>query len=76
MRFNEMGQEKGQNYHPHYLQNLAWSLGYRNYKVDIKKTGNSWPLVWLDSSGKFQATAGNASMALPHDVSFWEPMSG
>ena len=76
MRFNKMGQEKCQNYHPDYLQNLARSLGYRNYRVDRKKTGNYCPLVWLDVSGKFQTTAGSFSIALPYNVSFWNPMSG
>ena len=76
MRFNKIGETNCQNYDLNYLQNLASSLGYSNYKVDVKKTGNSCTIVWLDSNGNFQSTGGSSSMELPYDISFWGPISG
>ena len=76
MRLNKMGEATCQNYHPNHLQNLAKSLGYSTYRIKSKKTGNSCTLVWLDSSGNFQTTAGSSAMELPFDVSFWGNTSG
>ena len=76
MRFNKISETNCQNYHLNHLQNLASSLGYSNYRVDVKKTGNSCTLVWLDSSGNFQTTAGSSAIELPFDVSFWGNTSG
>ena len=54
MRFNKDGEGICQNYHPDYLKNLARSLGYGNFRVDQKQTGNMCKMVWLDGCGKFQ----------------------
>ena len=71
MRFNEVGETTCQNYNPDYLQNLAQSLGYKNYRVNVEKMGNSCSLVWLDSIGNFQNTTGDPTRLLPYDVEFW-----
>ena len=74
MLFNKQGEGECQNYHPDNLENLAWSLGYSNYRVDRNKTGNNCPFASLDSCGKFQMNtergAGNRIEA-PYDVTFW-----
>ena len=75
MRFNKMGESECQNYHPDYLENLAWSLGYSNYRVDGKKSGNGCRQVSLDSCGKFNVIREGGSRAgrveLPINVTFW-----
>ena len=71
MRFNQVGERTCQNYNPDYLQNLAQSLGYKYYRVNVERTGNFCALVWLDSKGNFQSTSGKGSKMLPYDVEFW-----
>lgn len=72
MRFNQAGQQECQNYHPKYLQNLAKALGYQNYKVAIKTSGNHCRLAWIDASGSFQTSSGDSTLKLPNEVSFTE----
>ena len=38
MRFNKEGEGKCRVYHPDYLENLAWTLGYSNYRVNTNKS--------------------------------------
>ena len=76
MRFNKKGETLCQNYHPDYLGNLARSLGFSSYRVDVKTSGNSCDLVWLDSNGNFQISTGNSLNEKPYDVSFWGSISG
>ena len=79
MRFNIAGQRKCQNYPLSWkkdLANLARSLGYSNYRVDVQKTGNSCALAWIDSSGRFYPYGDGLnenlrSMELPYDITFW-----
>ena len=79
MRFNKMGESECQNYHPDYLENLAWSLGYSNVTVNAKKSGNGCPFVSLDGCGEFQTghlpTFPN-EVEKPYNVSFWGSFSG
>ena len=60
-----------QNYHPEYLQNLAWSLGYGNHRVVSTRPRNGCPLAFLDSTGNFQTIPANASLELLASVRFW-----
>ena len=82
LRFMKVGQAQGspyglcQNYHPDYLQNLARSLGYDNYRVDSTRARNLCPLAFLDSKGNFRTIPGNYSIELPTNVTFWGPVSG
>ena len=75
MRFNKKGEENCQNYHTDHLEALAWSLGYSNYRVDGKKSGNGCRQVSLDSCGKFNVIREGGSRAgrveLPINVTFW-----
>ena len=76
MRFNEFGNTICQNYHLDYLKNLARSLGYINYRVDYKKSGDTCKSAWLDSNGNFQASTSSTSRRYPFDISFWGPITG
>jgi hypothetical protein len=60
-----------QNYHPDYIQHLAWALGYENYTIDVTKTGNSCTRTYIDSSGYFQSTGGDSGQAQIYDISFY-----
>ena len=72
MRFNKEGEGICQNYHPDYLKNLARSLGYGNFRVDQKQTGNMCKMVWLDGCGKFQTNnKGGSAIEKPYKVTFW-----
>ena len=71
MRFNKAGKTFCQNYSLNHLQNLARSLGYINYRVNVKKRGNSCNLAWLDSKGHFRSSYGSIYNFLPYDVEFW-----
>ena len=72
MRFNKDGEGICQNYHPDYLKNLARSLGYGNFRVDQKQTGNMCKMVWLDGCGKFQTNnKGGSAIEKPYKVTFW-----
>ena len=75
MRFNRVGETKCQNYDPDYLQNLARSLGYSKYTVNLKKYGGNCKLVWLDSNGEFQSAREfqefNTTISYPFDIEFW-----
>ena len=75
MVFNKLGEGKCQYYHPDYLENLAWSLGYSNYRVDRNKSGNNCQFASLDRCGKFQINVESGaeanSIEAPYDVSFW-----
>ena len=81
LRFMKVGQARDssyglcQNYHPEYLQNLAWSLGYSNHRVVSKRSNNWCPLAFLDSTGNFQTIPGNGSLELPANVRFWGTVS-
>ena len=70
IRFNRKGETACQNYHPAYLHNLAKSLGYSTYVVNMKKGVNACPLVWLDGYGNWQSSSGNATLELPFNVTF------
>ena len=77
MRFNKDGEGICQNYHPDYLKNLARSLGYGNFRVDQKQTGNMCKMVWLDGCGKFQTNnKGGSAIEKPYKVTFWGPPPG
>ena len=77
MRFNKEGEGICQNYHPDYLKNLARSLGYGNFRVDQKQTGNMCKMVWLDGCGKFQTNnKGGSAIEKPYKVTFWGPPPG
>ena len=75
MNFNKKDEGNCQSYHPDYLENLAWSLGYSNYRVDRNKSGNSCQFASLDSCGKLQINiesgAEASSIEAPYDVTFW-----
>ena len=72
MRFNKDGEGICQNYHPDYLKNLARSLGYGNFRVDQKQSGNMCKMVWLDGCGKFQTNnKGGSAIHKPYKVTFW-----
>ena len=75
MVFNKQGESICQNYHPDYLENLAWSLGYSNYRVDRNESGYSCQFASLDSCGKLQLNiewgAEANSIEAPVDVTFW-----
>ena len=75
MVFNKQGEGTFQKYHPDYIENLAWSLGYSNYRVDRNKSGNSCQFASLDSCGKLQINvesgAEASSIEAPYDVTFW-----
>ena len=76
LRFNIAGQTKCQNYPLSHLANLAKSLGYSNYRVDMQKTGNDCPLAFIDSSGKFRTYGDKGdenlrSLEKPYDITFW-----
>jgi len=75
MRFNKMGESECQNYNPDYLGNLAWSLGYSNFTVNAKKSGNLCTFVSLDECGKFQTSQGINSVEKPYKISFWGSFS-
>ena len=79
MRFNKKGEEKCQNYHTNHLKPLAWSLGYSNYRVDGKVSGNGCNQVALDKCGAFKIVknggSGAARFELPINVTFWGSFS-
>ena len=73
MRFNKKGETTCNNYHPDYLQNLATSLGYNTYVVNVKRAANGCRLVWLDGDGNWQAGSNYDllyDLELPFDVTF------
>ena len=74
MRFNKKGETTCNNYHPDYLQNLATSLGYNTYVVNVKRAANGCRLVWLDGDGNWQAASKYDDLLydleLPFDVTF------
>ena len=77
MHFNKGGEAICQNYHPYYLEHLAWSLGYGEYRVDVKKPGGICNLVWLDGNGKLQTiNKTNGGLEKPYKITFWGPVAG
>ena len=77
MRFNIEEETFGLNYHPDHLQNLARSLGYGNYRVDDKRSGNYLPMVYIDSCGNFiKTTRPDSSIEKPYDITFWGTILG
>jgi len=76
MHFNKGGEAICQNYHPYYLEHLAWSLGYGEYRVDVKKPGGICNLVWLDGNGKLQTiNKTNGGLEKPYKITFWGPVA-
>ena len=80
MIFNKQDEENCQVYHLDYLENLAWSLGYSNYTVNVKKSSSGCKFVALDKCGDLQTIiegGPNASfIEAPYDVSFWGSLDG
>jgi hypothetical protein len=59
------------NYHPQFIQNFAFAIGYSNYTINQTKTGNSCTRTWIDNNGIFQQTSGDSSQAQIYDIDFW-----
>ena len=81
MTFNKQDEENCQVYHLDYLENLAWSLGYSNYTVNVKKSSSGCKFVALDKCGDLQTIIEGgskelASIEAPYDVSFWGSLDG
>ena len=80
MIFNKQDEENCQVYHLDYLENLAWSLGYSNYTVNVKKSSSGCKFVALDKCGDLQTIIEGGPKAsfieAPYDVSFWGSLDG
>ena len=80
MRFNKKGETKCQNYHIKHLKVLAKSLGYSDYKVNGKKSGNGCTQVSLAPCRGINIVKDSGFMAgrteLPINVTFWGSFSG
>ena len=80
MHFNKQDENNCQNYHLASLENLAWSLGYSNYTVNVKQPSNGCRFVALDISGDLQTIMEGgkpaSSVVAAYDVTFWGSLEG
>ena len=81
MNFDKKNEGNCQNYHLDYLENLAWSLGYSNYTVNVKKFSSSGcKFVALDTCGDMQTIMEGgmetADIEAPYDITFWGSLDG
>ena len=82
MPMNFIKQDEGncQNYHLDYLDNLAWSLGYSNYTVNVKKSSSGCKFVALDTCGDMQTIMEGgketADIEAAYDITFWGSLDG
>ena len=70
MRFTK-GNQDCRNYHPTYLKNFANAIGYANFQIMQKKTGNSCERTWIDDNGMFQQMNGDSGSQLPYEIKYW-----
>ena len=80
MTFNKQDEGNCQHYHLDYLENLAWSLGYSDYTVVVKKPSSGCKFVALDTCGDMQTIMEGgmetADIEAPYDITFWGYLDG
>jgi hypothetical protein len=69
MRFTK-NTDNCENYHPDWIQNFAYAIGYSKYTITLTKTGNYCPRTYIDNNGLFQITSADGAQAQIYDIEY------